>query len=169
MFDATNSAVQSPISASLDITGTHITIAFWAFVIDDQFDQAILEKPWVEGTMVPPYYQYGVEFQASLKVFSFELGFADGGAPAKLTIPAGTTSAWTHVAFTYDGTTMKGYNNGILTGQIAATGALVSRATALKMGVDASGYQGYKGSLDAVRIFNRTLTAAEIAAVRDGL
>jgi hypothetical protein len=174
-FDGKNVFVTVPSSTSLDVTGTHLTLAFWAFVVDDQtHDHVLLAKPWIDGMQGggPPSYQYAVEFNRGGKTFDFILGTvagdAGGTSTRKMSIPAGTTSTWTHVAFTYDGVMQRAYVNGAMISQLAATGTLPKRGTSFRMGVDSVGSQGFSGRLDAVRIYDEALTAPEIAALHDG-
>jgi hypothetical protein len=169
-FNGANVLVQMPTSPTLDISGTHLTLAFWAFVVDDQTrDHVLLTKPWAEGVQNSPPYQYAVEFNHAAKTFVFFLGLVDG-APVNRTvsIPASPVMTWTHVAFTYDGAMQRGYVNGVEVAQQAATGTMSKRGTRFRMGVDCVGGQGFSGRLDSVRIYDKTLTAAEIAALRDG-
>lgn len=172
-FDGNNVYVTVPNTASIDLSGSQLTLAFWVFVVDDVLhDQVIFGKPWMDGTQGVPPYQYGVEFDHDAKGFDFFLGMSAGGGGGtssyKMSMPSGPTGTWTHVAFTYDGAMMRGYLNGIMSAQQTATGSFVTRGTNLRMGVDSAGGQGFKGRLDAVRIYAKALTAAEIAALHDG-
>ena len=72
------------------------------------------------------------------------------------------TGTWTHVAFTFDGTTVKGYLDGNLTLQASVSAAIQARGTALRIGADGALQQGYRGLLDDLRIYNRALTSLEI-------
>ena len=75
------------------------------------------------------------------------------------TIPLNT---WTHVAATYDGTTMRVYRNGILIGSRALTGNLVNTSDPLKFGGNAVWSEWFQGRIDEVRVFNAARSAAEI-------
>jgi hypothetical protein len=164
-FDG-NDLVSIPNSTSLDIGGTALTLEFWVNIsaAASSSDYAILAKPWVAGSMTSPYYQYGVEVDANgTKAVQFLFGNTSGQlrGPFRVTPPFGT---WTHIAFTYDGVKVTGYVNGAVKLQQAETSSIQVRGTPLRLGVDSAGRQGYKGSLDEVRIYNRALTQTEIQA-----
>jgi hypothetical protein len=76
--------------------------------------------------------------------------------------PAGE---WTHLAATYDGSSMKVYYNGVVAGQQASTGKMTVSDGNLCIGtkhVTAPAGDEYNGMLDDVRIYNGALTASEI-------
>jgi hypothetical protein len=76
-------------------------------------------------------------------------------------VPAGM---WTHVAGTFDGTTMAIYYNGVGVGS-AAAGAphgVPTNANTLRIGADSTGGSLFNGMIDEARVFNRGLSAAEI-------
>ena len=74
------------------------------------------------------------------------------------------TNTWTHVAGTYDGTTMRFYVNGVEVASLAQTGTINTSSGALTIGGDASNGQYWSGLIDEVRIYDRALSATEIQA-----
>jgi hypothetical protein len=80
-----------------------------------------------------------------------------------------TLNTWTHLATTYDGTTQRFYVNGVLVGTnnpivSGSTNVITQSNGALRIGGNASSTgEFFKGLIDEVRIYNRALTAAEIA------
>ena len=72
---------------------------------------------------------------------------------------------WSHVAGTYDGTTVKSYINGQVVGSVSAIGLSLSQ-DANGLGIanrsDAMD-KPFKGTVDEVRVYNRALTDAEVA------
>ena len=79
--------------------------------------------------------------------------------PAPLTV-----NTWTHLAATYDGTTMRLYVNGAQVASQAQTGAIATSTDPLQIGGDSIYGQYFQGAIDEVRIYNVALTAAEIQA-----
>ncbi len=79
-------------------------------------------------------------------------------------VPIGTLS---HYAMTYDGNKIKTYLNGELKGSgTSKSGNMGNTANLLGIGKRPySGSQYYDGFIDDVRIYNRALSAAEIAAI----
>jgi hypothetical protein len=71
-------------------------------------------------------------------------------------------NAWTHVAGTYDGSTLRIYINGVLSASVARTGAIDPSTYALTIGADTMHGSYYGGLIDEVRIYNRALSATEV-------
>jgi glucose/arabinose dehydrogenase len=69
---------------------------------------------------------------------------------------------WSHLASTYDGTTLRIYLNGTQVGSIAQTGSLEVNANPLRIGGDTYPNEFFPGLIDNLRIYNRALSAAEI-------
>jgi hypothetical protein len=69
---------------------------------------------------------------------------------------------WTHVAVTYNGSSVRLYVNGIETRRRALTGSLASSTGVLRLGGNSVWSEFFQGSLDEVRIYNRALTPTEI-------
>ena len=77
------------------------------------------------------------------------------GAPLPL-------NAWTHLASTYDGGTLRLYVNGTLTSTLSINGSLPASTGALRMGGNSIWPEWFAGQLDDVRVYNRALTSAEL-------
>ncbi|HEY6503024.1 MAG TPA: Ig-like domain-containing protein [Chitinophagaceae bacterium] len=74
-----------------------------------------------------------------------------------------TLNTWTHIASTYDGTTMRLYINGVQVSTFATTGNITVTTDPLRIGgTTALTAQYFAGLIDEVRIYNRALTQAEI-------
>lgn len=73
---------------------------------------------------------------------------------------------WTHVAVTYDGTTMNGYINGNLVGTWNETGTPGTQSADIYFGNVWYGQQFY-GLLDELQIYDGALSAAQVAALYD--
>jgi uncharacterized repeat protein (TIGR01451 family) len=72
-------------------------------------------------------------------------------------------NTWTHVAATYDRTTIQLYVNGVQVASGAQTAAISTSNAVLAIGANSYG-EYFNGLIDEVRIYNRALTAAEIQA-----
>ncbi len=163
VFSGNSSYVTIKNSPSLDISGSGLTVEMWVKVTDSTGpDYCLLGKPWNTGSLVSPYYQYGLEFDTNgTKTFGLSFGDSTGAlhGPFSFQPPLGT---WNHLAFTYDGSFVKGYLNGVQHISVAQSGSLIQRGTDLLLGADPTLNQGYKGVMDEVRIYNRALTQAEV-------
>ena len=73
-----------------------------------------------------------------------------------------TTNTWTHLAMSYDGTTLKIYVNGALVNSTVQSGTIVTSTNSLQIGGDNLYGQYFTGLIDEVRIYNIALTQAQI-------
>jgi chitodextrinase len=71
-------------------------------------------------------------------------------------------NAWTHLATTFDGSTIRLFVNGVQVASVAQTAPLAPTADTLQIGADAYVGENFAGLIDEVRIYNRALSAAEI-------
>ena len=71
-------------------------------------------------------------------------------------------STWTHLAVTYDGTTIRLYVNGAQVSSLAKTGNLTTSTNPLTIGSDPIYGQYFQGMIDDVRVYNVALTSAQI-------
>ena len=77
-----------------------------------------------------------------------------------------TLNAWNHIAATWDGTAMRWYLNGVQ--QIEAlqfTGAYQSSTEPVRIGRGNSQTFWFDGDVDELTMYDRALTAAEVAAI----
>jgi hypothetical protein len=94
--------------------------------------------------------------------------FGLSASPANLRAPSALPlNAWSHVAGTYDGVTMRLYVNGVEVANQAQTGALALATGPLTIGGNAGG-ENWTGLIDEVRIYSRALSASEILADLNG-
>jgi hydrogenase maturation factor HypE len=81
---------------------------------------------------------------------------------------AGVTSlplnAWTHLATTYDGATLRLNVNGVVVHSQASGGTIQVSTGRLRIGGNAVWGEWFAGRIDEVRIYNRALSPAEIQA-----
>jgi len=70
--------------------------------------------------------------------------------------------AWTHLACTYDGASVRLYVNGFQAGNVSATGAITTSTSPLTMGGNTPYGEFFNGRIDDVRVYNRALSLAEI-------
>jgi hypothetical protein len=166
-FDGVDDHVVAPNSPSIDIADSGLTIAFWARVDHVESDMVILGKLWAPlGSFGEPFYQYGLEYDSATRSIMLLLPETSGLAHRSFVL-GGITGALQHIAFSYDGTTVRGYIEGMELFTATWTGQLVARDTQLVIGADGNRQQPLRGHLDNVRIYRRALTANEIVTDRD--
>jgi hypothetical protein len=71
-------------------------------------------------------------------------------------------NVWSHVASTYDGSTLRLYVNGALVSSTAASGSIAASTGVLRIGGNGVWPEWFAGLIDEVRVYNRALSAAEI-------
>ncbi len=78
-------------------------------------------------------------------------------------VPVGV---WHHVVCTYDGATLRIYQNGVQTASASHSGAIANTAINLFLGRQANGTPSggitYRGDMDEVKIYNRALNLSEV-------
>src|SRR5262249_43986082 len=148
-FDGTGWA-SAPNSASLNISSSQITIAFWANFPASSSDEVFVGKGGASGEL----YQYGVEYDGNgLKTVDFYFGDTAGVFQAPFSISGVMTNVWNHVAFTYDGTTVSGFLNGALKSTTPLSNrSILTASTSLVIGSDPGFGQRLTGKVDDVLI-----------------
>ena len=129
-------------------------------------------ETWVYPTSVAGYPK--LIWRDGLNGSPFNLGMAwgDGTVVFGVTTTSGSfglfayrsiiPDRWTHVAATYDGSTLGIYVNGQLMNTAATEGSIIQSARDLWLGRAPWG-EGLAGTLDEVRVYNRALSGAEIS------
>jgi chitodextrinase len=107
------------------------------------------------------YYLEGTSTNGGAPATGGRIGSGGGFTAAPSALPTGT---WSHLAATYDGTTLRLYVNGTQVASQARTGAIVSSTNPLQIGGDGIYGQFFQGTIDEVRVYNTALTAAQVQA-----
>jgi hypothetical protein len=148
MIGTSGSFVDVPDSASLEMTAG-ITLDAWV-------NESILA-----GRIFDKITAFGADgFLLDMAGDRIRMIIGGDARVSDLSVPVGI---WTHVAGTYDGSTISLYINGTPAGAVTVSPHPVPvNANTLKFGADSTGGSLYTGMIDEPRIFNRALTAAEI-------
>ena len=109
--------------------------------------------------MTSPSYQYALELSGGRPLLF--IGTATGLAGAAMD-SALALNQWSHLAVAFNGSQAQFYVNGTLAGTKPLTATITARGQLLRVGADADPAQFYRGALDNLRIYNRTLTASEL-------
>ena len=160
-FDGTNDYVSVPDNNELDLT-QNFTIEAWVYPTNNSdLPQYILIKgnPDNGGSSG---YNFLLVNDGGPK-FRFQINTVGNGTWWDTPIAFNT---WTHVAATYDGTTIKFYKNGAFEHSFnpASGGDVNTSNEPLTLGGAATGDNQFHGNLDEVRIWNVVRTDAEIAS-----
>ena len=157
-FDGVNDLVTIADAASLDLT-TGMTLEAWVRPTTLSGWRTVVIKE-VNGGLVYALYAHddAPRPAAYARIAGKSLTDTTGG-PASLPL-----NTWTHLAATYDGTTLRLYVNGVQTGSRPASGSIAGSSSPLKIGGNAVWGEYFAGLIDEVRIYNRALDASAIQA-----
>jgi hypothetical protein len=162
-FDGVNDWVTVADSATLDLT-TGLTIEAWVNPAAINGWETVVLKERGVGNLA--YGFYAADGTAALGGVDGPAGYANiGGVHRAVRRTAGLPlGAWTHVATTFDGATQRLYVNGVLAASRAQTGSMTASASPLRIGGNnAWAGEFFQGLIDEVRVYNRALSAIEIA------
>lgn len=155
VFDGRSSIVTVKDSITLDLTSA-MTLEAWVYPTTTSLGWATIIAKEQTGGIVYDLYggsTGGIPFSG---VYISGEKILNGTAP----LPANT---WTHLAATYDGKAQRLYVNGVLVASRAQTGKILASTGALRIGGNGLWGEYFTGRIDEVRVYNRALTASEIA------
>jgi hypothetical protein len=155
-FDGTNDWVTVADAADLDLT-TGMTLEAWVYPTALSGWRTVVLKETTGGLAYALY----AHDNAPRPATTVNTGGADLSAIGGAALPLNT---WTHLAATYNGTTLRLYVNGAEVGSLAVSGSLLASASPLRFGGNAVWGEYFAGRIDEVRIYNRALSATEIGA-----
>jgi fibronectin type 3 domain-containing protein len=155
-FNGTNAWVTANDSNSLDLT-TGMTIEAWlkpSISGGINWQTAVVkEQP---GNLVYGMYANTSQGRPEAEVY---VGGQTRAVNGTTTLQAGV---WTHLAATYDGTTLRLYVNGTQNAQLAVSGTIGTSTSPVRIGGNNVWGERFTGLIDEVRIYNRALAAGEI-------
>jgi hypothetical protein len=154
-FNGTNAWVTVKDAASLDLT-TGMTIEAWVKPSALAGWRSVVLKEATGGLAYALYSGNNAGRPAGYVHIS-----NDVAAPGTADMVA---NVWTHLAVTYDGTTLRLFVNGVRVRSQSAPGAAMTTGGALRIGGNSVWGEYFKGLIDEVRIYNRALTGSEIQA-----
>jgi hypothetical protein len=157
-FDGVNDMVTVPDSNLLDLAAG-MTLEAWVkpTTTSDWRTVLLKERP---GQLTYALYATGDNGRPLAEVAAGSQRDARGTAA----LPVGV---WTHLAATYDRSTLRLYVNGTQVASTAVTGTLLNSTGVLRIGGNAVWGEYFGGLIDDVRVYERALSAAEIAADKD--
>ena len=155
-FDGTNDWVTVADSASLDLT-TGMTVEAWVRPTTLTGWRTVLLKER-SGGLAYSLYAHNNDPNPAVTIHRATQPIEDwvsGAGPLAL-------NAWTHLAGTYDGTTLRLYVNAQQVSSRLLSGAMFTSTDPLRIGGNAPWGEYYSGLLDEVRLYNRALSQAEL-------
>ena len=153
-FDGVDDWVTVPDAGALDLTN-QMTLEAW--VRPDALGTlwrtvALKEQP---GSLV--YALYANAQSDGPSGHAFVGGDMDVGSTSRLPL-----NRWTHVATTYDGSTLQLYINGANVGNRPLSGSLTTSTGALRIGGNAVWNEWFSGTIDDVRVYSRAIGPKDV-------
>jgi hypothetical protein len=156
-FDGVNDRVTVPDSNSLDLT-TGMTLMAWVRpTAAGGTWRTVVAKDAGTTLSYVLYSNRNTNVPNSELFIGGRLRFVNGTAQLPL-------NTWTHLASTYDGTTLRLFVNGAQVATTAFAGSITTSTGPLVIGGNSVWSEWFAGSLDEVRVYNRPLTAGQIQA-----
>jgi hypothetical protein len=160
-FDGVNDAVYV-LGISLNPSKA-ITLETWAYVKGDGFYPSLISK----GNVGLYYESYALYLNPDGSVGFLLNSKLSAAGRTIINGPVIKKNVWTHIAGTYDGTTMRIFVNGQEVASGAHAGGIAQTLWPLEFGKSDRILSGlpdsyFKGALDEVRIWNRALTPGEL-------
>jgi hypothetical protein len=154
-FDGINDWVTVPDANTLDLT-TGMTLEAWVSpVATGSLWRTVLLKEQPNSLIYALYAADGTGRPASHVFTTSDVGLTGTSAT-----PLNT---WTHLATTYDRTTLRLYVNGTQVATRALAASIKTSTGALRIGGNGTwSDEWFSGLIDEVRVYNRALTATEI-------
>ena len=154
-YNGSSNRVNVADANSLDLS-TGMTLEAWVYPTASSGWRTVAIKERVGGMTYALYANNG----ASRPAVYLRIGSTDRYVTGSTSLPL---NMWTHLAATYNGSTVLLYVNGSQVGSLAATGSMAVSNRALRIGgsTTLSG-RYFAGRIDEVRIYNRALTQTEI-------
>jgi hypothetical protein len=161
LFDGTNDLVNIADANSLDLTNG-MTLEAWVKPSNVTGYKTVLCKENGTSNLA-----YAISANDNNSTTAYQRPNTRIRIGSTTTTSTGTTklplNTWTHIASTYDGTTLRFFINGTQVSATAVTGNMVSTTNMLRIGGSpALGGQYFAGLIDEVKIYNRALTQVEI-------
>ncbi|MFC4112797.1 LamG-like jellyroll fold domain-containing protein [Nonomuraea zeae] len=151
-FNGTSSWVTVPDASTLDLTGG-MTLEAWVRPASVSGWRTVLMKEFGADLA------YAVMGSGSSGPAAFIHTSSGANAPAPSNLPL---NSWSHVAATYDGSTLRLYVNGVQVATNPTVGNLRVGTGPLRIGGNSGSGEYFSGLIDEVRVYNKALTAAQI-------
>jgi chitodextrinase len=153
-FDGVASLVQVPSSSSLNL-GSTMTLAAWIKPAVSQGGWRTIMQRQPDAYFLNASTSAGNNFPGG--------GATTGGSINTVTgTAAAPVGSWTHVALTYDGTSLRLYVNGTLVKTGGAGGTVQTSTSPLWIGGNSPYGEYFQGVIDEAQVYNRALSVTEL-------
>jgi hypothetical protein len=154
-FNGSNSSITLPQSPLLDPFSATLTVSCWIKPANLNGIQGLVQSQNGDG--------YSSGWRMSLSGSNFNPRVVTNEGPIDLYCPGLMAGVWNFVAMTYDGTSIKGYVNGVLQGSAAWGGYIPDNADlAMLMGYCNGSTYYFNGHMDEFKFYDGALTASQL-------
>jgi hypothetical protein len=154
-FDGIDDYVDCGNNASLQITGSEVSISVWIKVDVAEDESGIAMKTsnsnWIDG--------YGL--YANTNSITFYVTAYTIAASKSFT----ADDQWHHVVGTYDGSSIRVWIDGVAGVAYSHTGNITNAVHSFEIGRGASDSYNFAGTLDDIRVYNAALTEADVLSL----
>jgi hypothetical protein len=157
-FDGRTSWATVSTSSRLDL-GSALTLEAWVYptALGKTWRTVVFKEDTGGSTSGQPYALYASSKTGTPLALAFTTREARATGPRPLPL-----RRWSHLAETYNGTTLRLYVNGHAVATAPLTGATPATPGPLRIGGNARFGEHFGGRIDDVRVYPRVLTAAQI-------
>jgi YD repeat-containing protein len=161
-FDGVDDLVSIPASSDLNLS-KNFTLEAWVKPDEANPWSAVITKEGPAGSTYQLHAEGEQKAPRGSAAKNGEGGNYSVNGPSPL-----ATGTWSHLALTNDGTNLRLYVNGALVSS-GASGPMFTAEGPLHIGDNLRWIteDGFKGTLDDIRVYNRTLSAAEIGVDKE--
>lgn len=162
-FDGADDQITIPDNANQN-GGTNLTIEAWINPSSLPHGGTILQKRTsgnTGGYVLEPTQTSGGGAPNGLQFVIMIGGVYSTLNPANVL----NSNVWQHVSATYDGAFMRIYVNGVEVANKPQTGAIDNVAAPIVVGRNAANFTGFPGKIDEISVYNRALSAEEVASI----
>lgn len=152
-FDGISSKIAISNSADLMFYTNAFTIAMWINLSTSSSEQVFIDKSYL-GT--------GGGWTFFVNPNTNTLSWVQQSGSSQIFAGNVPTSSWHHIALTRLGSTNSLYIDGVFTDSKTFASASYHLTNPITLGCQGGGYKYFKGQLDDVKIFNRSLSSNEV-------
>jgi Concanavalin A-like lectin/glucanases superfamily/Bacterial Ig domain len=157
-FDGINDWVTIPDTPELRL-GTGMTLEAWVNPTTNTGWRTAILKEQAAGNLAYALYSGGSTVPNTTITTTATTGYGEAIGPTGSAAP---TNTWTHLAATYDGTTLRLYKNGTQLTATTRPGTITPGTGPLHLGGNNLWTEWFTGQLDDIRIYNTPLTPTQI-------
>jgi len=140
-----------------------ITVSSWVKVNSATGDHQVIVSHWKP----PEWIGFVLEFAPDGVTSQFAVEITTGTRVYAYSAIPVTVGSWVHLTGVFDGTSVKIYVNGTLAGESTLNGSVDLKGEPILVGANLSpgDWNWFNGIIDEVKVYNRVLSAAEVATI----